>query len=78
MPRAIPANLSFIQPAIEKLCQKDNKFNELYQDYLQSVDALEYWRKNDSDEATVLCIEYQELTMELEQELLGRLLNIND
>jgi hypothetical protein len=77
MPRTIPTDLSNFQPDIDKLCLEDSEFKELYHDYLKCVDALEYWGKDDSDEAPELSKEYHELTIELEKELLRLLLNSN-
>ncbi len=78
MPGTIPTDLSFVQSVIDKRCLEDSEFKELYHDYLQCVDALEYWGKGDSDEAPALSKEYHELTIELEKELLRLLLNTKE
>jgi hypothetical protein len=67
----IPDKFAKDQHVIKKLYSDDDVFRSIYKDYLMCIEAQEYWRQSDSDDATTRRIEYSNLVGELETELKG-------
>ena len=70
MDHTIPDRLSPLRSHIEKRCETDQTFKDVYNDYLIYRDAHWYWSHNTTDEAPVRCREYAQLVSELEKELI--------
>jgi hypothetical protein len=65
----IPDKFVKDQHVIKKLYRDDDTFRSIYKDYLLCIEAQEYWRQSDSDDAATLRIDYSNLVGELETEL---------
>lgn len=71
----VPHRFSLVEPVIEKLYLENYRFREIYQDYLECLEALEYWKISHSDEAPVIRSEYEDLVKEIENEIIDKFLN---
>ena len=70
MDHTIPDRLSPLRSHIEKRCETDQTFRDVYNDYLIYRDAHRYWSHNTTDGAPVRGREYAQLVSELEKELI--------
>jgi len=64
----IPDKFAKDQHIIKKLYRDDDAFRSIYKDYLMCIEAQEYWRQSDSDDAATRRTEYSNLVSELETE----------
>jgi hypothetical protein len=65
----ISENFSKYRFVIEKFYKDDETFRSIYEDYLEYLKALEYWKQSSSDDAADRRSEYTQLVGELEEEL---------
>lgn len=78
MALTIPDQFSAIRSYIEKRCEADEIFRDIYEDYLTYLDAHRFWSRNSTDVAPVRRSEYAQLVSELEKELIQMLKNGSD
>jgi hypothetical protein len=64
----VPDKFTKDQHVIKKLYKDDDAFRSIYKDYLMYIEAQEYWRQSDSDDAATRRTEYSNLVGELETE----------